>query len=406
MAEFALGLTKTAVAGTVSRVKLAVQEEKKLRESVEEDLVFITGEFEMMQAFLSASSAGERTSKNKCEQQERDKLHGQVVPADLARGRRRSGAARGGANIRDLAFDVENCVEFVVHLDKPSPWDWMRRLASSTPCLSSLSLPLDLAAAEIKRLKARVEDVSQSNTRYNLTGGGGSDDNGNNDNDYDYNYDDSDSDSDLHQEQNQVRMRPAVSTTSVAAATFQDLRVIWKAMGKLRRNTRDLKILIDCQGSGLKVITLWGSVNADAVGDSGRVSILKKAYLDQEICQQFKSRAWIKLTNTFNPVEFLNNLLTHFTSHRHVRHHDVHELMVQVCQHRYLIILEEELSSFAEWEAIKIYLPDSNNGSRVVISTKHLGVALVCTGEPFQVWELQHYSRNQYLCAFFPKVIT
>lgn len=54
MAEFALGLTKTAVAGTVSRVKSAIEEEADLRVRVQDDLVFISGEFQMMQAFLSA----------------------------------------------------------------------------------------------------------------------------------------------------------------------------------------------------------------------------------------------------------------------------------------------------------------------------------------------------------------
>lgn len=103
MAEFALGLTKTAVAGTVSRVKSAIEEETKLRARVQEDLVFITGEFEMMQSFLSASNVGERSSKT------------QVVRTWVRQ-------------LRDLAFDVEDCVEFVVHLDKPKRWDWAWRL--------------------------------------------------------------------------------------------------------------------------------------------------------------------------------------------------------------------------------------------------------------------------------------
>jgi len=49
MSSFALGLTKTAVEGTLSLVKSTVEEEKKLREKVRSDLVFISSEFEMMQ---------------------------------------------------------------------------------------------------------------------------------------------------------------------------------------------------------------------------------------------------------------------------------------------------------------------------------------------------------------------
>ncbi|KAF7105466.1 hypothetical protein CFC21_106275 [Triticum aestivum] len=359
MAEFALGLTKTAVEGTLSRVKSAIEEEGKQRERVQEDLVFITGEFQMMQAFLNASSAGERASNN-------------LVAGAWVR------------QLRDLAFDVEDCVEFVVSLDKPSPWDWVQRLASSLPCLARPPLPLDEAVAEIKRLKARVEDVSQRNTRYNLMAGG----------------DDHDDDENQHR---QMLMYPAKVQTAAEAETFLALRQVWKAMGKLHEATGDLKRLIDCQGSELKVITLWGSHQADNTGELGWASIVKKAYIDPEICQQFKNRACVKLAYPFNPVEFLNNLLTHFTSHRHDRHDDMSKLILQLSQHKYLIILEQELSSVADWEAIKMYLPDGNNGSRIIVSTKHLGVARVCTGEPFQVWELQRFSGDRYLCAIFPK---
>jgi len=56
MSSFALGLTKTAVEGTLSLVKSTVEEEKKLREKVQNDLVFISGEFETMQSFLRAAN--------------------------------------------------------------------------------------------------------------------------------------------------------------------------------------------------------------------------------------------------------------------------------------------------------------------------------------------------------------
>ncbi|XP_044444918.1 uncharacterized protein [Triticum aestivum] len=361
MAEFALGLTKTAVEGTLSRVKSAIEEEGKQRARVQEDLMFITSEFEMMQAFLSASSAGERASNN-------------LVAWAWVR------------QLRRLAFDVEDCVEFVVHLDEPSPWDWVQRLASSLPCLARPPLPLDEAVAEIKRLKARVEEVSQRNTRYNIMAGGG--DNGD--------------------ENKQMIKRPAAGghthTSAPGAEAFHVLRDVWKAMGKAHEATVDLKRLIDCQGSELKVISLWGSPEADVAGElEWASSFVKNAYVDPEICQQFKNRACVKLASPFNPAEFLNNLLTQFTSHHHNRHDDMSELMLQVSQHKYLIILEQELSSVADWEAIKMYLPDGNNGSRIIVSTKHLAIARLCTGEPFQVCEFHCFSRDQYLCAIFPK---
>jgi hypothetical protein len=46
---------------------------------------------------------------------------------------------------------------------------------------------------------------------------------------------------------------------------------------------------------------------------------------------------------------------------------------------RYLVVLEQ-VSDAAEWDAIKAYLPDNKNGSRIIMSTQQLGIALYCTG--------------------------
>lgn len=212
-------------------------------------------------------------------------------------------------------------------------------------------------------------------------------------------------DDDSSDQQHHLPMHPAARSTSVSLATFHDLWDVWKAMGKLCDQTYDLKRLIDCQGSELKVISLWGSPQAD-VGELWWATLAKKAYDDPEICRVFKNRTWIKLVHPFNPVEFLNNLLTCFTSHHHQHHENMSELMLQVSQLRYLIVLEEELSSVADWDAIRMCLLDGKNGSRIVVSTKHLGIALVCTGDPYQVSEIKRFSHDQYLCAFSPKVST
>nr|CAB3452117.1 unnamed protein product [Digitaria exilis] len=138
MADFALGLTKTALEGTLSRVKSAIEDEANLKVTVQHDLVFITGEFQMMQSFLMVAT--------------KERTNNQVVKTWVRQ-------------LRDLAFDVEDCVEFVVHLDKSSTWSWMWRLVPS--CMAP-PRHLDAAVAEIKQLKARVEEVSQRNARYNL----------------------------------------------------------------------------------------------------------------------------------------------------------------------------------------------------------------------------------------------
>ncbi|KAF7099507.1 hypothetical protein CFC21_101133 [Triticum aestivum] len=363
MAEFALGLTKTAVEGTLIRVKSAIEEEAKLKVRVQHDLVFITGEFQMMQSFLNIANT--------------ERAKNEVVQTWVRQ-------------IRDLAFDVEDCVEFVVHLDNRSTWSWLWRVLPS--CMAP-PLPLDLAVAEIKQLKARVEDVSQRNTRYNLI-----------------------TDSGSSSSKPEVSL-PVVVPPATTGSAFHILNEVWDAMGK-RRGMGDLTTLIMSEDTGLLVISVWGSSTGGA--DLGKTSIFRKAYCDLEICKEFKNRAWVKLVDPFDPDEFLKNVLAQFfpTSHQpnNADHVDFRkmmkeavvkednlmkaELMQQVSdEQRYLIIIEE-LSDVVQWDAIKMCLPESNNGSRIVVATHDLRIALLCTGKPYQVWDLKHFSDGQSLCAF------
>jgi hypothetical protein len=345
MAEFALGLTKTAVEGTLSRVKSAIEDEAKLNEKVQNDLVFITGEFEMMQAFLKVANS--------------ERVKNEVVRTWVRQ-------------LRNLAVDVEDCVEFIVHLDKKSTWGWLRRLWHTVYC-NAPPLPLDMAISEIELLKARVQDVSHRNTRYNLI-----------------------MDSSSTTKQASPMDQPTQATTDASA--FCILREVWEAMGQWR-SMGDLQKLVNGHGDDLQVISVWDSTG----GDLGTRSIFSKMYDDQAICQEFGSRAWVKLNHPFNPDECLESMLSQFCASSHQRNINadfrttmkaavamkddlmkaqlIHEVMRG---HKYIIILEDVLSR-VEWDVIKMFLPDNEKGSRIILSTKQLRVALYCPGNPYQV---------------------
>ncbi|VAH23305.1 unnamed protein product [Triticum turgidum subsp. durum] len=351
MADFALGLTKTAVEGTLSRVQLAIDEENKLRVTAKQDLRYITGEFQMMQSFLKVAN--------------KERANNEVVKTWVRQ-------------LRDLAFDVEDCVEFVVHLDNNSALIWLWRLVPS--CMAPpRTRDLDRAVAELKQLKARVEEVSQRNTRYNLI-----------------------SDSGSHAKTaTPIEQLAALATTNPSA--FHMLTEVWEAAGR-RRGMSDLQKLILGEGSDLQMISVWESTAADL----GTTSIFNMLYSDPDICRAFRRRAWVKLMHPFKPDEFLKSLLTQFYVRSHQENIDVDhltkaELMQQVKVHKYLIILEE-VSGVADWDAIREYLPDNENGSRIIVSTKQLRNALLCTGGgEYQVSELRRFSDDQSLCAFSKK---
>jgi len=53
MADLVLGLAKSAVEGTLTAAKSAIEEEEKLKKGMQRDLMLISDEFEMMHSFLN-----------------------------------------------------------------------------------------------------------------------------------------------------------------------------------------------------------------------------------------------------------------------------------------------------------------------------------------------------------------
>jgi hypothetical protein len=296
--------------------------------------------------------------------------------------------------IRDLAYDVDDYFEVFVHLDlKKSTWWWrMVPLPLPLPSCIARPLPLDEAVDSIKRLRARVEDVSQRNLRYRLIGDSGS--------------------------------KKPIPEDPAAASTFVSLRGMVDTAWK-QRELRDLTTLIAGKlqdQPGLQVISVWA-----AAGDPSlkATSIIRKAFADPGIRKDFTSRAWAKPMQPFNPQEFLRSLLSQFyansldhefgageslaallprkKSAAETEDDLVEEFLQQMKRQRYLVVIED-LSTMLEWDTIRLYLPDGKNGSRIIVSTRHLITASLCTGEPYQVSGLRDLADDNSICVFFNEV--
>ena len=104
MADLVLGVAKSLVQGTLTKAQSAIEEESRLRQSTQRDLVFIAGEFQMMQSFLSVTTE--------------EHVRNNIVSTWVTQ-------------VRDLAYDVEDCIEFVLHMDTKRSFKtlWLRLLS-------------------------------------------------------------------------------------------------------------------------------------------------------------------------------------------------------------------------------------------------------------------------------------
>ncbi|CAL4950963.1 unnamed protein product [Urochloa decumbens] len=361
MADFVVGMAKSVVDGVLTKTQAAMDEEAKLRQSAHRDLVFITGEFQMMQSFLNVANANKQ-----------DRCKNQVIRT-LVR------------QIRDLAYDVEDCIEFVVHLDKKNRW-WLRLLHPARCIIRCLpEIPLDVAVADIEQLKAMVEDVSRRNERYShgLITNAGSD----------------------------SSPPEPVSRATVGATEFN--RLI-EATENLREPQGDLTQLLTKEDGGLQVISIWGTGG----GYPGMASIIWSAYADKDTSNTFTCRAWVKLRHPFNPRGFVRSVMAQFHASKpqEDKQGDVipvdvlkmmkckqgvllPEFVTYVNEKKYLLVLEG-LSTMEEWNAIKTFFPNRNNGSCIIVSTQQFEVASLSVGHPFQVLDLNHHSAEHSVFAF------
>ncbi|TVU00973.1 hypothetical protein EJB05_53585, partial [Eragrostis curvula] len=350
MADLAIGFSKTVVEGLANKVKEAISEEAEQWQIVERDMVFITGEFEMMQSFLDVA--------------DQERVRNKVVKTWVRQ-------------VRDLSYDVEDCIEFVIHLDSKRAW-WLRLWNQVPSCNCTKEppeRPIDTAVAEIKQLKARVEDVSQRNMRYSLI-----------------------SDSGSKPSTQQHGPAPRYLVNAEASDMFDEER----EAARKNRGLVDLTKLITRNDKDLQVISVWGTG-----GDLGMTSIIMDAYEEEKICNDFRFRAWVKMVHPFNPLKFIQALAVQFyanSGQELVSKGDLgDEFVLRNNTEKYLVVLED-LCSMAEWHAVRTYLPDLQKGSRIIVSTSHLEIARLCTGRQYQVSELKVISGHHSICVFYKEI--
>ncbi|TVU00109.1 hypothetical protein EJB05_54477 [Eragrostis curvula] len=267
--------------------------------------------------------------------------------------------------VRDVAYDAEDYLqEFSIHLKRPSWW----RL----PCTLRERRRI---ATKMKELRARVEDVSQRNLRYQLI------------------------------KNTSSRPGTADELSSITAATIFGIDEA-RLAAKHDKSKGDLVDLINKEGEDLRVIAVWGTS-----GDLGMASIVNAAYENPSIKKKFSCRAWARVMHPFNPSDFVHSLVKQFRSAEGV---DIlletektgQELAEEFSRHvnerSYLIVIND-LSTFEEWNGIKICFPNNMKGSRIILCTRQVEVASLCAGQESLVVELKQLSVDQTIYAFYEK---
>jgi hypothetical protein len=345
MEATALSLGKAVLGGALSYAKSKAAEEVALQLGVEDDVTFITDELQMMQSFLM--TADEERNQTK------------VVTTWVTQ-------------VRDLAYNVEDSLmDFGIDVGKKPIWG----------CIPRSSCDRRRIAKEVKKLRSKVEDVSNRNLRYRLIKDGS-------------------------------RSKPAGAAEQTTASD-----------GVERQKPKaDLLQLVTSKEVDLRVVAVCGTT-----GDRGKTAAIHEVYDHPSVASKYGGlRAWVRLIHPFNPEEFLRSMVRQFLENFYDKPQGgeeatnvgatvllkmdkmnqsdlVHTFTTQLSSNSYLIVIDD-LCTVEEWQRIRRFFPDNKKESRIIVSTQQVEVAGLCTEQPYQMSEFKQLPYDQTLYLFHRKV--
>uniref|UniRef100_A0A0D9Y0B8 NB-ARC domain-containing protein n=1 Tax=Leersia perrieri TaxID=77586 RepID=A0A0D9Y0B8_9ORYZ len=335
-----LSIGKLVLNGAVNYAKSTVVEEVSLQLGVQRDHAFIRDELEMMQSFLEA--AHDQRDDNK---------------------------------VRDVAYDVEDCLQdFAVRLGrKKSSW-WL--------CPRTLWERHRISKG-MKELRDKVEDVSQRNLRYHLIKGS----------------------------------KPTVVDAMPSGTARLTMSGMYEAQWQEEKAKADLIRQVNHEVEDRRVIAVWGTCDYHRV-----TSIVGRAYDHLKRSNKFECFAWVDLMHPLPLTELLQTIVRQLyirslqesgkatpacqllmRTSMVKEDHLADEFNTYLSDKCYLIVLNG-LSTTKVWEQIKMLFPDNKNGSKIIVSTQHIEVAILCAGTEEVATDHIQLFADQTLYVFHYKV--
>nr|AYG86977.1 putative CC, NB-ARC domains-containing protein [Triticum timopheevii subsp. timopheevii] len=239
MARTVVSMARSMLGAVISVAASAAATEMSLLMGVRKDIWFMKDELETMHAFLVTAEATKENNRLL-----------QVW----------------AKQVRDLAYGIEDCLdEFMVHVGSHSRSRRLLKLKDRHRIVS-----------QIRDLKARVEEVSNRNTRYNLITA-----------------DASSSIDEVNSYTEDIR--------SHSASNIDEAELVGFAKAK-----QELIEMVDANSrDGLcKVICVVGMVGL------GKTTLSRKAYESKEdILNKFSCCAWVTVSQSFSKIEMLKDMI-------------------------------------------------------------------------------------------------
>ncbi|XBI97782.1 hypothetical protein VPH35_018101 [Triticum aestivum] len=332
-----------------------LKEEYKLKESVKEGIRSLEKEMKSMQAALG-----------KVGEMPRDQLDEQVKI--------------WAGEVRELSFDMEDVVDkFLVRVDdgsKPAANPKkLKRFAKKMVGLFTKGKTHHEIADAIKAIKKQVQEVADRRARYNI---------------------------------NNIISKPAAVTPidPRLGALYQEVRDLVGITG-----TRDQEIIEllsegdDMSKKKLKIISVVG------FGGLGKTTLVKTVY--DKIKGDFNCRAFVPVGRNANAKEVFMDILHELDPEKDKgqltmlnERQLIDKIQLRLENKRYLIVIDD-IWDEKLWKIINLAFSNSNNGSRLITTTRIASVAKrCCSSTNDSIYQMQPLSDDDSRRLFYSRIFS
>ncbi|XP_044961593.1 disease resistance protein Pik-2-like [Hordeum vulgare subsp. vulgare] len=188
-----------------------------------------------------------------------------------------------------------------------------------------------------------------------------------------------------------------------------------QVIGRETEKSQILPLISDTSSKEFQVISVWG------MGGLGKTALVTDIYQSQELGGAFKKRACVTVMKPFNHEEHLRRLVTqldvetseecdimHSLGGAHKKlSRTVEELkdeLQRLLKEKRCLIVFDDLSSTTEWDLIRGDLPQTENASRIIVTTREVSIAIYCSKKQKNVYKLESLNKKHALDLFTRKV--
>ncbi|XP_042475259.1 disease resistance protein RPM1-like [Macadamia integrifolia] len=323
-------MAEVAVSSVISQLYLLLNQEANFLKGIQGEIEFINDELESMQSFLKDADA---------------------------RGESDDSVKTWVKQVRKVAHDIEDVIDEFMILSASRPQHGMvgliRRFAFSIKNL----IPRHVIANELQNLRTRVIEINGRRERYRF-------------------------------DSSRQVLNPSSSQDLQMASLYAEEAEL---VG-IEKPRDDLLSLLMEEESRRTVISVVG------MGGCGKTTLTKKVYDNYKVISCFECRAWVTVSQSPMIDELLRMMIKQFHESMNKpnclqvetmeRNQLIDLLRKYLKEKRYVVVLDD-VWSIDFWVSMKYSLPDDNQGSRVIITTRNRTVASSCLDPCNHVYTLQ-----------------